>query len=451
LVIPATRFCPTLSCKDYNGRFKNRDKKYFEEIMTTEIIVPTVGESITEATVLKWLKAVGDAVSVDEPLVELETDKVTVEVNAPASGVLESIAAAEETDVEIGAVLGTIAEGAVAETPTPVSEAEPEAEGEDVQEQDSTMAPSVRRLVEEHDLDPSSIEASGKDGRLTKGDILANIKSNKERLKSQKPAPAQKEEPAPAPLVTEKAPTPSAQVPPAVAGPREERVRMSRLRQRVAERLKDAQNTAAMLTTFNEVDLSASMEMRKSHNEAFEKKHGVKIGFMSIFAKACVVALQEYPAINAEIVGDEIVYKNFYDIGIAVGTEQGLVVPVVRNVGSMSFAQIEHQIRDYGMRARDGQLTLDELQGGTFTITNGGVYGSMMSTPILNVPQSAILGMHNIVQRAMVMPDGSIEARPMMYLALTYDHRIVDGREAVGFLVRVKQCVEDPRRILLDT
>ncbi len=419
--------------------------------MTTEITVPTVGESITEATVLKWLKAVGDSVTVDEPLVELETDKVTVEVNASATGVLESIVAPEETDVEIGAVLGTIAEGAVAETPAPEKEAEPVPDVEEKPEAtaDPAMAPSVRRLVDEHNLDTSSIEATGKDGRFTKGDILANIKSNKERLKARDSAPANEEQAAATTSVD--AVAPSAQTPPAVAGPREERVRMSRLRKRVAERLKDAQNTAAMLTTFNEVDMTASMEMRRSYNEAFEKKHGVKIGFMSIFAKACVVALQEYPAINAEICDDEIIYKNYYDIGVAVGTEQGLVVPVVRDVGSMSFAQIEHQIRDYGKRARDGQLSLDELQGGTFTITNGGVYGSMMSTPILNAPQSGILGMHNIVQRAMVMPDGSIEARPMMYLALTYDHRIVDGREAVGFLVRVKQCVEDPRRIMLDT
>lgn len=420
--------------------------------MITEITVPAVGESITEATVLKWLKAVGDAVTVDEPLVELETDKVTVEVNAPATGVLESIAAPDETDVEIGAVLGVIAEGASAASTATETESDPEPEPEpkeqDAKAEQRDMAPAVRRLVEEHNVDTSNIEATGKDGRLTKGDILENIKSNKERFKSQQATPAVEQEPAPAPAETA---APSAPVPPAVAGPREERVRMTRLRQRVAERLKDAQNTAAMLTTFNEVDMSASMEMRRRHNEAFEKKHGVKVGFMSIFAKACVVALQEYPAINAEISGDEIIYKNYYDIGIAVGTEQGLVVPVVRDVGSMSFAQVEHQIRDYGMRARDGKLSLDELQGGTFTITNGGVYGSMMSTPILNVPQSGILGMHNIVQRAMVMPDGSIVARPMMYLALTYDHRIVDGREAVGFLVRVKQCVEDPSRIMLDT
>jgi 2-oxoglutarate dehydrogenase E2 component (dihydrolipoamide succinyltransferase) len=385
---------------------------------------------------------------VDEPLVELETDKVTVEVNAPASGVLESIAAPEETDVEIGSVLGVIAEGAVAAVAATEQEAEPETDAQEVKAEQQTMAPSVRRLVEEHHVDTSNVEATGKGGRLTKGDILENIKSNKERFRSQQASSTVEEEPAPEPAETV---TPSAPIPPTVAGPREERVRMTRLRQRVAERLKDAQNTAAMLTTFNEVDMSASMAMRRRNNDAFEKKHGVKVGFMSIFAKACVVALQEYPAINAEISGDDIIYKNYYDIGIAVGTEQGLVVPVVRDVSSMSFAQIEHQIRDYGKRARDGQLSLDELQGGTFTISNGGVYGSMMSTPILNVPQSGILGMHNIVQRAMVMPDGSIEARPMMYLALTYDHRIVDGREAVGFLVRVKQCVEDPSRIMLDT
>ncbi len=416
--------------------------------MTTEIIVPTVGESITEATVLKWLKAVGDTVAMDEPLVELETDKVTVEVNAPASGVLQSILADEEADVEIGAVLGVIAEGAAADVaaaaePEPVAdEPVPEPVAEPVAD---TLAPAVRRLVDEHGLDSTAITASGKDGRLTKGDVLTHIKAASKPVVKQEATPAPKPAAAPAPVA------PAAQIPPAVAGPREERVRMTRLRKRVAERLKDAQNTAAMLTTFNEVDMTASMEMRSSHNEAFQKKHGVKVGSMSIFAKACVVALQEYPAINAEISGDEIVYKNYYDIGIAVGTEQGLVVPVVRDVGGMGFAQIEKQIREYGTRARDGQLSLEELQGGTFTITNGGVYGSMMSTPILNTPQSGILGMHNIVQRPMVMPDGSIQARPMMYIALTYDHRVVDGREAVGFLVRVKECVEDPRRIMLDT
>jgi 2-oxoglutarate dehydrogenase E2 component (dihydrolipoamide succinyltransferase) len=422
--------------------------------MTTKITVPSVGESITEATVAKWLKGEGDAVVQDEPIVELETDKVTVEVNAPVSGILQSIIAPAESDVEIGAVLGEIEEGALADDTAPAATSksktqEPEPEPEQVKAQEPDMAPAVRRLVEEHDLDPASIPATGKDGRLTKGDILANIKSNQERLKAHKSAsvPAGEEHAA----APETRVAPSAQMPPALAGPREERVRMSRLRQRVAERLKQAQNTAAMLTTFNEVDMTASMELRGSYNEVFEQKHGVKIGYMSIFAKACVVALQQYPAVNAEISGDEIIYKNYYDIGIAVGTEHGLVVPVVRDVGSMSFAQIENQIKEYGKKARDGKLSLEELQGGTFTITNGGVYGSMMSTPILNVPQSGILGMHNIVKRPMVMPDGSIQARSMMYLALTYDHRIVDGREAVGFLVRVKECVEDPRRIMLDT
>jgi 2-oxoglutarate dehydrogenase E2 component (dihydrolipoamide succinyltransferase) len=415
-----------------------------EGVMTTEIIVPAVGESITEATVLKWLKGVGESVAMDEPLVELETDKVTVEVNAPVAGILESILADEEVDVEIGAVLGVIAEGAAAGQAQPATAAVAAAPEPEPAPADDSLAPAVRRLVDEHGLNPAAISASGRDGRITKGDVLTHMDT------ASKPAPAPA--PTPAPAVSEAlVPTaPAAQIPPAVAGPREERVRMTRLRKKVAERLKEAQNTAAMLTTFNEVDMSASMEMRSSYNEAFQKKHGVKVGFMSIFAKACVVALQEYPAINAEISGDEIIYKNYYDIGIAVGTEQGLVVPVVRDVGSMGFAEIEKQIREYGARARDGQLSLEELQGGTFTITNGGVYGSMMSTPILNIPQSGILGMHNIVQRPMVMPDGSIQARPMMYLALTYDHRIVDGREAVGFLVRIKECVEDPRRIMLD-
>lgn len=425
--------------------------------MTTEIIVPTVGESITEATVVKWLKGEGDMVTQDEPIVELETDKVTVEVNAPVSGILKSIIAVEGADVEIGSVLGEIEDAAGASDSAPdeskdtadapsKSEQPKEETAQDSIPSVSDQTPAVRRLLQEHDLDPGEIPATGKDGRLTKGDILANIKSNQARLKARNPALAA-EQPASAP---EAAVTPSAQIPPAVAGPREERVRMTRLRRRVAERLKEAQNTAAMLTTFNEVDMTAAMEMRANYNETFEQRHGVKIGFMSIFVKACVVALQEYPAVNAEISGEEIIYKNYYDIGIAVGTEQGLVVPVVRDVGGMSFAQIENQIKEYGRKARDGKLSLEELQGGTFTITNGGVYGSMMSTPILNIPQSGILGMHNIVKRAMVMPDGGILARPMMYLALTYDHRIVDGREAVGFLVRVKECVEDPRRIMLD-
>lgn len=408
--------------------------------MDIEITVPAIGESITEATVLKWLKSVGEAVAPDEPLVELETDKVAIEVNAPGAGVLKSIAVAEGEDVEIGAVLGVIAAGAAAAgEPQPAPAASPPPAPDE-----PPLGPAVRRLVKEHGLDPAAIPATGKDGRLTKEDVLAWVESAGNAPRQEAPPPAG----ASAPASTAAS---DASFPPAVPGPREERVRMSRLRKRMAERLKEAQNTAAMLTTFNEVDMTASIEMRQRYREAFEKKHGVRIGFMSIFVKACVVALREFPAINAEISGDEIVYKNYYDIGVAVGTGQGLVVPVVRDAGALGFAAIERRIRELGDKARTGRLALEELQGGTFTITNGGIYGSMMSTPILNPPQSGILGMHNIVQRAVVMPDGGIQARPMMYLALTYDHRIVDGREAVSFLIRVKECVEDPRRIMLDT
>ncbi|OHC75171.1 MAG: dihydrolipoamide succinyltransferase [Rhodospirillales bacterium RIFCSPLOWO2_12_FULL_58_28] len=381
--------------------------------MTTEIKVPTLGESITEATVAKWSRSVGDAVTLDEPLVELETDKVTVEVNAPASGILSAIAAHEGADVKVGALLGSITEGDAPAKPAPQNKAAPKAAAE------KTLAPAVRKLVAEHGLEASAISASGKDGRLTKGDVLAHI---------EKPV----------------------QHPPRTDSRREERVRMTRLRKMVASRLKEAQNTAAMLTTFNEVDMTALMALRAVHKDAFEKKHGVKIGFMSPFVKACVTALREFPGVNAEIDGDDIVYKNYYDIGVAVGSPQGLVVPVVRDADTLSFAGIESAIRAYGVKARDGKLSMDEMQGGTFTITNGGIFGSMLSTPIINRPQSAILGMHNIVKRAMVMPDDSIRARPMMYLALSYDHRIVDGREAVSFLVRVKQCIEDPQRIMLD-
>ncbi|VAX10640.1 Dihydrolipoamide succinyltransferase component (E2) of 2-oxoglutarate dehydrogenase complex [hydrothermal vent metagenome] len=394
--------------------------------MEIEITVPTVGESISEATILKWLKSVGEEVALDEPLLELETDKVTLEVVSPATGVLNSINANEGEDVEVGTVLGLITKGASAVT-TPDIDATPAAS-------EPTMMPAARRLVDEHGLDSDTIPATGKGERLTKGDVLTYLNSTDSE-----------------PLQATAASVPDAPFPPAVAGPREERVPMTRLRRRVAERLKEAQNTAAMLTTFNEVDMAATMEMRTRYKDAFEKKHGVRIGFMSIFAKACVVALREFPAVNAEISGNDIIYKNHYDIGVAVGTEQGLVVPVVRDVNSLSFAAIEGKIRELGTKAKDGRLSLEELQGGTFTITNGGIYGSMMSTPILNTPQSGILGMHNIVKRAVVMPDDSIQVRPMMYLALSYDHRIVDGREAVGFLVRVKECIEDPQRIMLDT
>ncbi|MCF6283441.1 MAG: 2-oxoglutarate dehydrogenase complex dihydrolipoyllysine-residue succinyltransferase [Candidatus Polarisedimenticolaceae bacterium] len=411
--------------------------------MDIEIIVPTVGESIAEATVLKWLKSVGDEVAQDEPLLELETDKVTLEVLSPVAGVIKSINATEGEDVEVGIVLGLIDKGASAAA---ISKADPVDVAEAAQPppatstaSDPSLMPAARRLVDEHGLESDAISATGKGGRVTKGDVLAHIDATSSQAK-----PA-------SPISSSKMATPSdIQFPPPVEGPREERVPMTRLRRRVAERLKEAQNTAAMLTTFNEVDMTAAMAMRSRYKEAFEKKHGVRIGYMSIFAKACVAALREFPAVNAEISGNEIIYKNYYDISVAVGTERGLVVPVVRDVGSLSFAGIETKIRELGAKAKEGRLALDELQGGTFTITNGGIYGSMMSTPILNAPQSGILGMHNIVERAMVMPDGTIQARPMMYLALSYDHRIVDGREAVGFLIRVKECIEDPQRIMLD-
>jgi len=422
--------------------------------MAIEIKVPVLGESVTEATVTKWLKAVGDAVAMDEALVELETDKVTLEINAPAAGTLSKIAAAEGADVEVGALLGAIAEGkgatvaapppaAAKAPPTPAPEPAPApaaAPSAALAVEAKSLSPAVRKLVVENDLDPAGIAASGKDGRLTKGDVL-------EFLKGGETAPAA---PPPAQPAAQPAATPAAQYPPRPIGPREERVRMSRLRQRIAERLKEAQNTAAMLTTFNEADMTAVMDVRAQYREIFEKKHGVRIGFMSFFVKACVVALREVPAVNAEIDGTDFIYKNHYDIGVAVGIEQGLVVPVLRDADAMSFADIEKTIADLGRRARDGKLAIDELQGGTFTITNGGVFGSLLSTPILNPPQSGILGMHKIQKRAMVMADGTIAARPMMYLALSYDHRAVDGREAVSFLVRVKECIEDPSRIMLD-
>ena len=411
--------------------------------MATEIKVPVLGESVTEATVTKWFKAVGDAVVRDEALVELETDKVTLEVNAPADGTLSEIAAAEGADVEVGALLGAIAEGkgAPAARPAPPAPAPAAAPAPAPAAEAIPLSPAVRKLVVENKLDPARIAASGKDGRLTKGDVL-------EFLKGGATTPAAP--PPPAQPAARPAAMPAAQYPPRPVGPREERVRMSRLRQRIAERLKEAQNTAAMLTTFNEADMTAIMEVRAQYRETFEKKHGVRVGFMSFFVKACVVALGELPAVNAEIDGTDFIYKNHYDIGVAVGTEQGLVVPVLRDADTMSFADIEKTIADLGRRARDGKLAIDELQGGTFTITNGGVFGSLLSTPILNPPQSGILGMHKIQKRAMVMADGTIAARPMMYLALSYDHRAVDGREAVSFLVRVKECIEDPSRIMLD-
>ncbi|MGH7013007.1 MAG: 2-oxoglutarate dehydrogenase complex dihydrolipoyllysine-residue succinyltransferase [Stellaceae bacterium] len=412
--------------------------------MATDIIVPPLGESVTEATVARWLKQPGDAVAVDDPLVELETDKVTLEVNAPAAGTLAEVLVPKDGNVAVGGVLGRITDGkskpaAKAEgkpaltTPiqAPQSKVEvpkPPAKAAPATDTAARSGPAVRRLVEENKAEPARIPPSGRDGRLTKGDVLAAL---------------EKGAVASVPAMVQVAISAAARE----AGPREERVRMTRLRRRIAERLKEAQNVAAMLTTFNEADMSAVIALRERYRESFEKKHGIRLGFMSFFVKACIVALKEIPSANGEIDGDDIVYKNHYDIGVAVGTEQGLVVPVVRDADRLDFADIEKQVSDLGRRARDGKLKLEELSGGTFTITNGGVYGSLMSTPILNPPQSAILGMHKIQQRPVVV-GGQVVARPMMYLALSYDHRLVDGREAVTFLVRVKECIEDPERLL---
>lgn len=416
-----------------------------------QIKVPTLGESVSEATVAQWLKKEGDSVDADEPVVELETDKVTLEVNAPEAGVISKIIVAEGENVEVGALLGEIGGDAGAandtkpatkeEAPAPKEEPkeEPKAAEPTQANDDHKLPPAVLKMVNDNNLDPSKIPATGKDGRLTKEDVINYMDGSKPSA----PAPA-KEEPKP----------PQPQAVPA-AGPRdnaarEERVRMTRLRQSIAKRLKGAQETAAILTTFNEVDMSAVMSLRKEYQDKFIKKYDVKLGFMSFFVKATVQALKEFPAVNAEIEGDEMVYKNYYDLGIAVSTPQGLVVPVIRDCDQKSMAQIEKDIIDVGTRARDGKIAIEEMQGGTFTITNGGIFGSMLSTPILNAPQSAILGMHNIQQRPMVMPDGSIEARPMMYLAVSYDHRIIDGKESVSFLVRIKEALEDPQRLLLD-
>jgi 2-oxoglutarate dehydrogenase E2 component (dihydrolipoamide succinyltransferase) len=399
--------------------------------MAKEIRVPALGESVTEATIAKWFKKAGEAVKADEPLVELETDKVTVEVPAPASGKLSSIDAAPGTTVNVGALLGLIEEGAAGAAPAKAAEAPKKADAPApaAKAAEALLSPAVRKMVEENKVDTSSVTGTGKDGRLTKGDVIAHL---------EKPAA-----PAPAPVAAPRA----ASAPSDAA--REERVKMSRLRLTIARRLKDAQNTAAMLTTFNEVDMTATMALRNQYKDLFEKKHGVKLGFMSFFVKACIQALKEIPAVNAEIDGDDIVYKNFYHVGVAVGTEKGLVVPVLRDADMLSFAGIEKTIAEYGKRARDGQLQIAEMQGGTFTISNGGVYGSLMSTPILNAPQSGILGMHKIQNRPVAVGD-RIEIRPMMYLALSYDHRIVDGKEAVTFLVRVKENLEDPQRTILD-
>jgi 2-oxoglutarate dehydrogenase E2 component (dihydrolipoamide succinyltransferase) len=412
-----------------------------------DIVVPTLGESVSNAIIAQWLKKPGEAVSQDEPLVELETDKVTVEVNAASSGVLSEIIAAPGSEVAVGAIIGRLSsDGAVFKPVAPVAApatvmAAPVAAAvvtAPVVDADIVLAPAVRKLVEEHGLNPALIPTSGKDGRLTKADILNYLESG------QKSAPVSGPVSAPA-----SAPVAAVSNAPRPQNVREERVRMTRLRQRIAERLKFAQNTAALLTTFNEVDMTALLAVRNEYKDVFEKKHGTKLGFMSFFVKAAIVALKEFPAVNAEIDGQDIVYKNFYDIGVAVSTPQGLVVPVLRNADDKNFSQIEAEIVDLGKKARDGKLGIDQLTGGTFSITNGGVFGSLMSTPIINPPQVAIMGMHAVKQRAVVV-DGKVEARPMMYLALTYDHRIIDGREAVSFLVRIKDCIEDPRRILLD-
>ena len=388
--------------------------------MAKDLVVPTLGESVTEATVSKWLKQVGDSVKADEPVVELETDKVSVAVPSPEEGVLSEIKIQEGTTVNVGAVLGSIGTASVSKkesfkAPEPVKPKTIEVPTS----KKEILSPAVKRIIEEKRIDISTISGSGRDGRILKGDLLESM-----GLPSV-PSSAR-----------------------ATKGD-EERVKMTRLRATIAKRLKEAQNNAAMLTTFNEIDMSRIIEMRAEYKEGFQKKYGVKLGFMSFFVRSCVEALKAFPIINAEIQQDEIVYKNYYNIGVAVGTEKGLVVPVVRDADEMSFADIEKQIVALGEKAKTGQLSIEELQGGTFTITNGGIYGSMLSTPILNPPQSGVLGMHNIVQRAVVVEE-KIEVRPIMYLALSYDHRIIDGKDAVSFLVRIKEYLEDPRRLFLN-
>lgn len=405
-----------------------------------DIIVPPMGESISEATIARWLKHQGESVTMDEPLVELETDKVTLEVSSPATGVLTDIFVKEGDTVNVGALIGRVTEG---DSPKSLKETSEKLAPQEINNananvspkpeshalEDTPLSPSVRKLVAENQIDPRYIEGQGKSGRLTKGDVLSFLDKGKEKE------------------VTESSPPQSLQK--SANDPRVERVRMSRLRQRIAERLKQAQNTAAILTTFNEVDMTNVMELRKRLKDSFEKKHGTRLGFMSFFVKACLVALKEIPAVNAEIDGEDLIYKNYYDIGVAVGAPQGLVVPVIRDADQKSFAQIEKELTNFGQKARDGKLSMQDLVGGTFTISNGGVYGSLMGTPILNPPQSGILGMHKIEERPVVV-DGAIVIRPMMYLALSYDHRIIDGKDAVTFLIRIKECLENPTRILLD-
>ncbi|MGQ5701784.1 2-oxoglutarate dehydrogenase complex dihydrolipoyllysine-residue succinyltransferase [Sandaracinobacteroides sp. A072] len=411
-----------------------------------DVIIPPLGESVTEATIGQWLKKPGDAVKADEPIVSLETDKVAVEVNAPANGVLTEQMFAEGDTVNVGAIIARMEEGAApaakpaaakqAESPAPAAKpaapqaspqaAKPAPAASAAPDQYEAMSPAVRRLVEDYNLDPASIEGTGKDGRLTKGDVLAAIEAGTAKVMAAQ--------------ATSGAAVPSR---------REERVRMTRLRQTIARRLKDAQNTAAILTTFNDVDMTAVMDARNRYKDSFEKKHGVRLGFMSFFVKACALAARDVPSVNARIDGDEIVFHDYFDVGVAVSSPGGLVVPVLRDAHAKSIADIEKEIADFGRRARDGALKIEELQGGTFTISNGGVFGSLLSTPILNPPQSGVLGMHRIEDRPMVVK-GQIVIRPMMYLALSYDHRLIDGREAVTYLVRVKEALEDPTRLLID-
>lgn len=404
-----------------------------------DIVIPQMGESVAEGTIGTWLKKVGDSVAADEPIVEVETDKVAMEVPSPVAGVLVEIVAEEGQDVEIGALIAKVdTEGKAAAAPAPAAKAEaapsapvpaapPAAPAASMPAGDlMPMSPAVRRIVQDYNLDPTSISGTGKDGRLTKGDVIKAIDAGTARTVA-------------APIAVAAAPE----------GPREERVKMTRLRKKIAERLKDAQNTAAMLTTYNEVDMSAVMAARAKYKDLFARKHNIKLGFMSFFTKACCLALKEIPAVNAMIEGDEIVYHNYANVGVAVSSPNGLVVPVLKDAQDMSFADTELAIAGYGKKARDGKLTIDDMQGGTFTISNGGIFGSLMSSPILNAPQSGILGMHKIQERP-VVENGQVVIRPMMYLALSYDHRIIDGREAVTFLVRVKEALEDPTRLLLD-
>jgi 2-oxoglutarate dehydrogenase E2 component (dihydrolipoamide succinyltransferase) len=434
--------------------------------MATDVKVPALGESITEGTLAEWLKKPGEAVKADEPIASLETDKVSVEVPSPIAGVLTEQLVKEGDTVAVGAAIARIDEGATAGAAAPapaVAAAEestnpagagetpalkgdstaPVAQEEEGDDHVTTLSPAVRRAVLEYHVDPTKIKGTGKDGRLTKDDVIAAAEAQKKGTPAQ--AGAQ-----------EAQPSGQAAVPPSAPGPRpspgdrkEERVKMSRLRQTIAKRLKDAQNTAAMLTTFNDVDMSAVIEARSRYKDLFEKKHGIRLGFMAFFVKACALAAKDVPSVNASLEGDEIVYRDYLDVSIAVSAPKGLVVPVVRNADRMTFAEIEQTIAAYGKKAKEGTLTVEEMQGGTFTISNGGVFGSLLSTPIINPPQSAVLGMHRIEQRPVVL-DGQIVARPMMYLALSYDHRIIDGREAVTFLVRVKEAIEDPTRLLID-